>query len=430
MDIEQLKRKRAQIIKNSDIILNNMKTVEGETRRVAEIAHNSQEHLDNLDREFEEVTGLDGKDVLFLFIATGLQIARIVIINELTKVESAGVKNRNETKLHDLQSKLLKRINSGESVYDKPYYASLEHIITKKGVPYDATAPLTKERICRLFGKDQSWGIDLDTFMPEEKISLFKGANHRFSTLGHDPILGLLFGTANIMTNTITCIQTPLIAKDINIPILTTNHVIYTSDFKEPQIATYASTGVMFGRVAKRTIDEPAAFVAALIKQILHIGTDLYTTCGIQIPGANLILSNTNVEKLTKIISSGDIIKFFASAKLSEFINMIIAAVHILMYDPMRGYSQDIYSVKTKKIIMYSNTIAAASNVIWTGVNLYAGNEGAIRQMDWGGLLITLKRLVSDTEYIRKIKNEFVFEEFNKLIMGVELQLEDISWDF
>ncbi|MFR0055798.1 MAG: hypothetical protein ACLRVO_18140 [Blautia wexlerae] len=63
---------------------------------------------------------------------------------------------------------------------------------------------------------------------------------------------------------------------------------------------------------------------------------------------------------------------------------------------------------------MYSNMIATGSNVIWVGSNMYAGNEDAIRQLDIGGLIVTVQRLINDTEYIRRIKEEFVFGGFNE----------------
>lgn len=254
--------------------------------------------------------------------------------------------------------------------------------------------------------------------IPDEKLSLFKGANHRFATLGHDPILGLIFGTGNIMTNTITCVKTPAFLSGI--PVLTTNHVVYTSDFKDPRIATYGSTSVMLQQAAERTKDQPGAFVASLIKQLIHIGTDLYTPCGIQIPGANLILSNTQVEKLTGYISAGDIFKVGTSAKLADLINLLISTLHMLMYG-------NLYSARTRIIVLYSNMTATGSNVIWVGSNMYAGNEDAIKQLDIGGLIVTVQRLIYDTEYIRRIKEEFVFGGFNKKIQGDGL--EDISWD-
>ena len=78
---------------------------------------------------------------------------------------------------------------------------------------------------------------------------------------------------------------------------------------------------------------------------------------------------------------------------------------------------------------MYSNVIATGSNVLWVGGNMLAGNEGAIKQLDIGGLIVTIKRLLSDTEYIRQIKEEFVFGGFNKMIHGEELNLEEPIWD-
>ena len=48
---------------------------------------------------------------------------------------------------------------------------------------------------------------------------------------------------------------------------------------------------------------------------------------------------------------------------------------------------------------MYSNIIATGSNILWVGGNMFAGNEGAIKQLDIGGLIVTIKRLMSDTEY-------------------------------
>lgn len=429
MGLEELQERRKQLKKNSDITLNNMQIIADESKRVADVSHNSRWTLEKLDAEFESQTGLKENDVKFLFVAVALQLARIVILNELTKTEAAGASNRNETKLHEFQEKLLGKFNSGEVVKERPYYASVEHIITKMGVPYDATAGLTEKSLSMMMNKNREWSFDLSEIIPDEKLSLFKGANHRFATLGHDPILGLLFGTGNIMTNTITCVKTPLAVGGIGIPVLTTNHVVFTSDYKDPRIATYGSTVVMLKEVVERTKDQPSAFVASLIKQIIHIGTDLYTPCGIQIPGANLILSNAQVEKMTNYISSGDIIKVGSSGKLAELINLLISTLYTLMYDSSMGISRNLYNVKTRKIIMYSNVIATGSNVVWIGGNVLAENEGAIKQLDIGGLIVTIKRLMSDTEYIRQIKEEFVLGRFNKMIQGDELNLEETLWD-
>lgn len=430
MNLEELEAKRKRIGSNADITFANMQKIVDESNRVIDLAQNSRKVLDELDYEFEIQTGLQGNDVNFLFVAIGLQMVRILIINELTKIENAGSENRNETRLHEFQEKILKKLGVGDDAEERPYYASMEHIITKMGVPYDATSTLTEKAIQKMMGKNRSWDFDLSEMIPNEKLSLFKGANHRFATLGHDPILGLLFGTANIMTNTITCVEKPLVDEKLAIPKWRTNHVVFTSDYKDPHIGAYASTVVMFKRLIERTQEQPAALVASLIKQIIHIGTDLYTPCGIQIPAANLILSKKAVEKLTGYISTGDLVKAGSSAKLAEFINFLISAVHTLMYDTSMPYTRDVYSVRTRKIIMYSNVIVTGSNVLWTGGKTVLGKTDSVRQMDIGGLLVTLNRLINDREYIHQIKEEFIFGGFNEKIQGNELAIEDLKWDW
>lgn len=382
MGINDLRNKRKIISDNARSTLNSMKAIADESNRVAEVAHKSTEILDELDREFESQTGLKKVDIAFLFVAIALQCGRIFLVNNLSKIERAGQGNRNEGFIHDIQDKILREFDNGDILNTRPYYAPLNHIITNRGVPYDATGYF------------------------DEKYDLFKGANHRFATLGHDPILGLIFGTANILTNTITCIKTPLI---------TTNHVVYDVNMKNPRIAGFSSTAIMLQRAASRLDGDVSSVVAAIIKQILHIGTDMYTPYGIQLPGANLILSNTNVEKLTRYIGTGDIIKVGASAGLAILINTIISTLHLLMHDETIC-SYDAYDVRTRKIILYSNVIASSSNIIWVGANAVLGNETAIKDLDIGGVIVTIQRLLTDVNYIRQVKEEFVFGGFIKMI--------------
>ena len=427
MSLEELQRKRGRLKENAEITLENMQKIVDESYRVADVAHHARLILDDIDREFERQTGLDGKDLAFLFLAVGLQLARIVIMQRLSKIEKAGSGNRNEKTLHEFQDRLMKNYYNGVQADEKLYYASLDHIVSTHGVPYDATEYLTKDSLTKLLGKNVSWNFDLEGLVTGN-LSLFKGANHRFSTLGHDPVLGLVFGTGNIMTNTITCVRDANAAGAFGMHILKSNHVIYTSEYKRPKISIYASTIQMLEEAIRRTINEPSAFAAALIKQIIHIGTDLYTPCGIQIPVSNLVLSKAYVQKFTKYISMGDLIKIGASAKIADFINTLISAIHFLLYPPEEYLSQDLYAIKTKKIIMYSNVIASASNVIEVGIKMALDDKLAIKDLDIGGLIVTIHRLLTDTKYIHAIKEEFVTSEFNKLIRGNDLNLKEMDW--
>lgn len=393
MDIEELRQRRKKIKKNIDILNSNIDKIINETKRVESIAANSEKIIADLDKEFENLTGLNKVDFPFLFLATALQCIRIYLINNLTKIDKAGNKNKTENTLHKVQKRVLKKFDNGNRDEPSKFYAPLNQIIFNRGVPYDA----------------QNF---LDT-----KYNLFKGANHRFSTLGHDPILGLIFGTANILTNTITCNDKFLI---------TTNHVVYDSAQKNPKIANFTSTILMLDNAINRFNDDIESFVAALIKQILHIGTDLYTPCGIHIPFSNLLLDKKNVEELAKVVNTGDIIKLGMSMKISLWINTLISLLHQLMYDEKIYKNRDIYNVKTKKIIMYSNAIASTSNIIWVAINLKGGNQKVLKQLDIGGLMVTIYRLITDIDFVIKIKEEFVLGGFRKMIIGKEIDLQEV----
>jgi len=421
MSLEDLKAKRKRLKENTEKINRNINIIVEENHRVAKVAHDAEYLINDLENEFNRQTGLNGVDISFLFLATALQLSRIIIINMLTKIEKAGIKNTKEHELHKIQNRLLGNNIAQYNNVEIPYYSSFEHITTTSGVPYDATRYLSEETIELYLNKGHSWNFDPND-LKTENLKIFKGANHRFATLGHDPILGLIFGTANIMTNTITSVK-----KEGILPIIKTNHVVYTSLYKNPSIGKDASTLEMFHKSIERTIEDPKVFVASLIKQIIHIGTDLYTPCGIQIPGANLILSNKETEKLTQYISTGDLLKIGTSAKISQLINNIITVFHNLLYDEKKYSSREVYNIKTKKIILYSNLIATSSNVIWVGSNVYYGNKKVIKDLDIGGMLVTLYHLIYDVRYIQKIKEEFVLKGFKNMIKGNELNLEEMK---
>lgn len=379
-------------------IHHNTEQIATEYHRVTQLSRAPMTVIDEIDEKFKQTTKLNDVDMMFLFVAIGLQCARVFLINKLTHIESAGQGNQKERDLHQLQKKVLGKFNDGTALQSRNYYASLNQIITTPGVPYDATR------------------------LMDGNSGLFKGANHRFATLGHDPVLGIIFGTTNILTNTITCTLA-------NSPITFSHHVVYDANFKNPIISsTPASTLAAMTSAVNRLDGDENAVAAALIKQLVHIGTDLYTPCGIQLPGANLVLSNRNAEQLTRYISTGDIIKGTVSAQIMAFINFLIGAFHGLTYSENLGVSREVYSIKTRRIVLYSDVIASASNVIWTGFNMYVGNEHAIKDLDIGGLLVTIQRLVSDTKFIHEIKKDFLKNELCDRITGAEYDF--IKGDF
>ncbi len=334
------------------------------------------ESYDKITEEFLEKTKLQGADLGFLFVGVALQCIRIYVINNLTEIEKANSKGGKEDKLHDLQDKIFEKMGKGGPAEVFDLYASFDAIVSTRGVPYDATAYFSDEI---------------------KKLKLFKGANHRFSTLGHDPFLGLIFGTANILTNTITTNRKI---------ILKTNAVYYDDLLKNPKIGVVVPTTAMMKAAGDRLKDDKKSVVAAVIKQLIHIATDLYTPMGIALPGAGLMLDNTSVEKLTDYISTGDLLKIGASAGISALINTLISAIHgcklLFEDDESDKFAKDLYQARTRKIVTYSNCIASTSNLITTAVTKDT------RSLDIGGLIITITRLFSDIRFLTKLEYEYI----------------------
>lgn len=382
-----LARKNATI-KALDNTISSLDDIQKETKRLHSIAINTTNILTDLDAEFSKRTSLGRQDIKFLFAATALQCIRIYVINTLTKVQPAGAGNVKENLLHKIQGKLLGTLNDGVPLTPAPYYAPLMQICTARGVPYDAT---------RFKGVNHGF---------------FKEANHRFATFGHDPIVGLIVGTSNILTNTITCrSKGPL-------PVPITCHVEYDMNLKNPCIGDVCSTIAALRAAAYRVDNDVVSIVAALIKQIIHIGTDLYTPCGIQIPGANLILDNRYAEELTKYVSAGDFIKIGVSYQIFNLINMFISSLHMLTCQSTSHRERELHHVKTMKILEYSNIIATGSNVIINSVRSYYGDGKTLKDIDFVGLIGTIMMLIRNDEIKRKIKREFIFGEYERMVIG------------
>ena len=347
--------------------------------------------VEDIDKEFAEKTGiLNKKDQVFLWTAVALQVSRIYIISEITKIENAG-EGKLEESLKNFQKEIFKNFENKNDKINQEYRASLKQILTDK-VPYDAT---------------KGGG----------KFELFKGANHRFATLGHDPILGYIFGTANILTNTITTVQ---------IPLVSTYHVKYNEIYGNPQITELASTVLMLSKVGERIKEDKIAVALALIKQVIHVGTDLYTPKGIQIPGANLVLSKKNAENLTKYVSTGNIIKVTFSAIITMVINFIISILHNLLYDETNDISRELYNVRTQKILKVSNIIAESLNIAYVGANvgigMYTRNTALIKEgvkkIDLGGYIVAVHQIVKSSSIQEKIRREYLENRLYDKFLG------------
>lgn len=372
---EDLKNSKKLIIGNAKRDISNLHTISNESFRVADVAKNSNKIISNLDDQFREATKLDGRDITFLFFATALQCARQYLLTgfkeRMSDQEAARKSNGGSPK------------ESSDRSYSR-YRPSLEEIISNP-VPYDA-----------IFGS------------PDFDLGL-SGRSHRFKTLGHDPLLGWIFGTSNILTSTLTTwnfdsyhIKTGQTAR---------------GDFRD-KIVNRADTLKVFKYTGDRLFydgnEGKLAVGTSLLKQWAHLKSDEYSTAGLPIPIVSTI-SPGLAQKLAEYgVDTGNLKTIGKQATIAALINTLIAMIHGMFYDESKYRSWNLYEVKTRKILSYSNIIASSSNIIYVALTKDA------KKFDIGGFLVTLYRIVKDRKFIKSVKQEFLEEEFYNIVIGDE----------
>lgn len=154
----------------------------------------------------------------------------------------------------------------------------------------------------------------------------------------------------------------------------------------------------------------------------------MYTPKGIQIPGANLVLSKKNAERLTKYISTGDIIKITSSAAIAIVINFIISVLHNLFYNENDDISRELYNVRTRKILKVSNIIAESLDIIYVGANIIIGmytenpilKEEGMKRIDFGGYIVAVHQILKSSSVREKIRREYLENRLYDKFLGEE----------
>lgn len=377
---QTLIQKENDLQSNTDHLLLGCKKISTESERVAQVARDSEQILRKLDYEFSVATKITNQtDMSFLFFATALQCLRWFLLNKIMERTPEGA-NKFEDWAHRAQDKTFGTDGPVSNASELPfnrynYYVPLETIMSTYSVPYDAIKG-TKN-----FDVSGSGG----GLTPR---------SHRYRTLGHDPILGFVFGTSNILSSTLTNWQFSTFFVD------SSNVVVGR-----------ASTVIMFEKIIQRIMNEPQALGAAVIKQALHLVSDAYTTSGIPIPIVQT-LSPQLAQELGKYgLDAGGLFKAGVSAKMAALIDTFIATIHALYYDKnLCTWGQ--FEVRTRKILLISKMIAEGSNIL---ASILTQN---VYNLDIGGIIYTFSRILKDIELISELKREFIRDSFEKMVIG------------
>lgn len=333
--------------------------------------------ISKIDDDFSNKTSIINKtDLRFLAIATELQVAKSLLFpyiadkfdygksfdpNERLIHNDKNIENEHKEANNRFRDKQLKN-------HEKGYWINILY----QTPPYDITKGAA------------ALGINMG------------GKYHRLYTLGHDPILGWLFGTANILTDIITLndFQSYRVIRKPTMAITPNKVDIGTMLYESYQIAK----------------EDYLNLPAAIFAQASHLKSDIYTKVGLPVPLITIFNENfaSNLYK-----NQYDLLCFARDTKIvgtsytiSLLIDIIIGLIHGLFRT--ENESQKLYEMRTRKILLISNTIASTSSILNATITKNPKN------LDIGSLLSTLTHLFTDIRFMAKIKKEFIDNEIQK----------------
>ena len=328
------------------------------------------DNLKNIEKEFDNKTRLNSTDKKMLFFATAVLTIKTLVTPYI-----------------------LKKLGYGSSFDSNQRMSHNDPTITKE---HRAANDEFRDTASQ-YHKNGYWmnilyqSPPFDTTVGSPAIGVnMEGGYHRLHTLGHDPILGWIFGTANILTDTVT------------LDNLDTYRVIRKPKLMiTPQSVSLVELFQESLEIAK---DDLLNLPAALFAEAQHLKSDRYTKAGLPVP----LLSTFAPELAGRLYKSQydelcfvrDMKFVGISAAISAFFNMIITLVHGLYYDAK--CDKKLYEVRTRKIMLIANSIAGSSSVISALVTKNPKN------LDIGQLLLSVTHLFSDIRYICRIKEEYI----------------------
>ena len=407
-----LKERHNAVKEKSDKLFGNVKKIADESRRVADLSKTTAKRFMDLDAEFERVTALDKTDIKFLFFATALQVSRWLLLGLFNEWSEKRLDEKINNRLEHDDKKIKDLERQKRDEYKKNHY--------DENNPDDKIERSKKHRSFLEIVYD---GVPYDVTIGSPKFNInMEGAEHRRHTLGHDPVLGWLVGTMNILSDTIT------LDKEYQFK---TFDVAYKPKPKHWEKQTEFIEALSFAIDGVK--EDKRRLPAAIFAQRLHLESDVYTKLGLPVPLVEVFdpelaskLYKEGYDTLCLVKDLKNVAVVGAQTVFSILINMIISLVHGLYFDSSKYPNRDVYEVKTRKILMYSNLIASTSNVVYVGARYSAGDAYAIKSLDIGGILVTIYRLIYDTEFIRQVKHEFIIGGLVNEIKGKPLELEKI----
>lgn len=361
----------------------NRESIDLQTWQYLEKLSTLPDKIDEYDAEFEKITGIQSKDWGFVVFASVLQAVRL-LISDMLKRRQSDKQSAENTPFHNNDE------HSDRT--QKKYYATIDEI-DRNPVPYDTV--LKSDLIKRNY--------------PDLKLS---GYNHRFKTAGHDVVLGLVFGTANIMTKTITVNSGALSFDTYHVQSQTAYFSVNNKPVIRDVISNKASTELMFLHIVKRIKEEGKdgwnAMLHAFGKELVHLLSDVRTEHSLPIPLVSSISPNTARIMQACGLDTLNLASFGIDMLLTNWINAVIVYLHTASYNKETDGQRDLYNIRTKRIVLLSNEIMLGCSTIMLAARVIMGDVSAGKRFDFGGSAVALNQLWKTPALIEQVKHEYI----------------------
>lgn len=442
MNLEEILAQKSNIDNRFAELTDRMSNTATDLDRIIGITEDIDRYLDDFDNQFEQISKLSRKDLPFVILAATFQTFRWILMPELkiAKIEDLNSSISVEDRMNSSEKKHIGGIYDGkssgaflekektdiyiesnrdyfkkdrENYYKSKYMHKSASEILLQNVPYDAMNALDIDSIPDIAG--------INGLVNDKYKNMYAG-NHHVLTLGHDPVLGWIFGTANILTDTIT------LCNFSSFDVIRGHKVKGTGEFvtsKELQFSDlsidYSSIRFLvdiFYECYLSIREDSKRFAAAVIRQGIHIASDKYCKQGLPIPfmpvvnpqkAQELLDEGWNSVEISKLLKA-DIKTLAVSEMVDIVINALVAAMYMFCVDT--GDDIGIKKVKISKILTMSNEIAGVGNV------LYVALTRNIAKVDISGIATTVIMLLNNPKFMGDIKREYLSRHMEELIRG------------
>lgn len=279
--------------------------------------------------EFAQKTSITNKaDIAFLAIAVALEVAKGLLYPVVAQKAGYGQSfDPNQRLAHNDKTIKQAQKEANDAYRDKNAEKHgkgkwIEFLY--RTVPYDTTV-----------------GTGL-----MDDVNLHGGA-HRLYTLGHDPILGWIFGTANILTDVITISPGAIVEGDKKTVLSELAKVAMIRSYRVERIPKLkvtqnrVSMPVMFEESYQVAREDPMNLPAAIFAEGQHLKSDMNTKMGLPVPVLEIFApdfaSKLYMEHYDALCLARDVKIIGQSAVVSVLLDIIIILTHGLYYNPQKN---------------------------------------------------------------------------------------------